>query len=348
MPVPAVPRRAGPPRKKSAKGTVTPQPAQVVGEEGELKESPAGTPSLHAANAPAAVDTVAEVADVLGGAEKEVPQEEREEHADDITGEAEGNKETDDSQLAYMASETPEQDAPEPPTTDDHKHVHAEAVVEAYGTPASISVVAAPSSAPIEQEHSEESHEEGEVGPSEAQAEVAPTDDVHAGTEEAVPEVAQEVEKGDEDEEDDPATRRKRVAERLAKMGAVNPFAARVQSSDDSKPERKDSVGSAASPTSPVSQRRKASAMSVESSPIAGTQHQVSPPSSPVVRKSQGSRKASTMSVEAPRESPRRPSVDPAPAIIHEPSHASPSAEEPQEYSEEPARQTYEQDDGEY
>ena len=207
MPVPAAPRRAAPPRKRPAKSP-SPAPATVL-QEGTVNESPSPLPDVPPAapevSAPSAVQ-----ASSIG------PHGDRE---PEVTGsQVEAMLENVHVSETHVAEETEELlRAASPavaisPTEEQPKEV-APIVLEegAHG-----------SAGPADDITTDAETQEDVVEP------VAVARDHHGEQEEYRPEVDEpthvEQEEAQEETEEEEAARRKRIAERLAKAGGVNPL----------------------------------------------------------------------------------------------------------------------------
>jgi hypothetical protein len=236
MPVPAGPRRAAPPRKKPAK-SLSPVPQTL---DDEIRESPEKLPEedRELKDSVKAEEPVDERKDV-GVTESE--EDSTDVVEDDITeepSEAIGPETLENVKDSVEGSSEPSAQITE---------VEREHDVYVTETPKTgTSVDEAPATGAI-----------AAASPT-AVVPSSPTEDDPVLSEEPVP----------EPEDEDETLRRKRVAERLAKMGAFNPLAsapARRQSSSEENPERKSSMGldSPRSPPLPPQKRlslRKGSA----------------------------------------------------------------------------------------
>ncbi|KAH9949793.1 hypothetical protein B0H21DRAFT_726006 [Amylocystis lapponica] len=172
MPVPVVPRRAAPPRKRPAK---SPSPAAPVGESLEESPSPLPTPALESAAVELPVEPAAQPSEVVVEHVEVVPQD-----ANIV-----------ETGLAQSLTE-------ESPATGIHPDVtESETLVVEH--PEAASVIA------DTEEQTKEHIVEGTLD-----------------EETPVPVAAEQVEVADEEE--DGIARRKRIAERLAKSGGINPL----------------------------------------------------------------------------------------------------------------------------
>lgn len=265
MPVPAAPRRAAPPRKRPAK-SLSPVPAAVL-QEGTMNESPSPLPDVPPAAPEISVPSAMQDDHIgpHGDREPEVTGSKVEAILDSLhvhdTDAAEETKEalTDTEIAADPTAEHPEEAAP----------VVQEDEVHANPVPADDTVT-------------EAGTKEEVVEPT-----TAATDEHHPEVEEPM---QIEQEEPEEETEEEEAARRKRIAERLAKAGGVNPLGRPLYAAPHSPVSpplsheipasvgrrqslRKDSHGSVASdhlssppvPTSPRPVRRQGSMHSVHS-----------------------------------------------------------------------------------
>ncbi|KZT19984.1 hypothetical protein NEOLEDRAFT_1141294 [Neolentinus lepideus HHB14362 ss-1] len=236
MPVPTGPKRAAPPRRKAAK---SPSPAaqQILDE--PIKECPSDTPVL---------ETPAPEVE----AKSEVPAE-----------------------LQKAVEEIPvEASVPEPGAVSTHEDYAPNEDLSALGAlHADAEIEDLPKQVEEAEEAAAEKHiEDLHVKQSSADTEVPVADEpveTHAEpeAEAAVPE-QEEQQEAEEDED----VRRKRVAERLAKMGGINPLAAPPPlspSADRQEPVRKQSLG-VTTPSSPALEQRDSTKSNVAhtSSPV--------------------------------------------------------------------------------
>ncbi|KAF8074002.1 hypothetical protein FPV67DRAFT_778971 [Lyophyllum atratum] len=263
MPLPSAPRRAAPPRRKAVKSPEIPAPT-VLSE--PLAESPAAAAVLDSSEA---LDTSAVLVESAkkaseGDLEKEVGEVDKEEvepraivtsldgasalHVVDFAKERSGVDEASDDDNAadeeaatQFVDKTPvETPAEEEPNT----------------------VVASPPSLEIRDDAESDELEEKQVEAEELEGSVE--EDLPSDIEETEQPVAEVV---DEPEEDEEAARRQRIAEKLAKMGGVNPFAPPPQRKPSSSSEDMHPRDSIVSPSSPP-QRQSMRTASVGASTV--------------------------------------------------------------------------------
>lgn len=358
MPVPAAPRRAGPPRKKAAKPAT---PATPILGEGTV-ESPASTPALEPTTVSSdvvAVDNVIkaeagdreeEIGEVSKAAveppisESDVPPKiEREEISEPGKSEVERSNVTSPKEeideVIKLDDEVSNEELTPPPVTTDPivvEETEEETAIEPVHTsatknedsqdslitdtsaetskpePTTIDPVASPD-LPVEK--LEESSSLKTPEPESSHEESSPSETVvasEAPEKTTVEEPAAQAEDEDEDEEAE-AARRKRVAERLAKMGGINPFA---------PPQRKPSVSSEEAQPSAVSPIQKRASISRESvgspppppqrKPSVSSEEQQSSATSPTIQKRASISRESVGSPPPPpvNDSLRRSSTD--------------------------------------
>lgn len=228
MPVPAGPRRAGPPRKKAAAKSPSPHP--VV--DSEITQSPAATPLLgDDVQAQEAVEAVQESKDIEEEGSRE-PEIVGSQHAEELATSAEKVSETTEDELYH-------EDEPDQPVEEDSTVTHDEPVEKPEPE---VPALPEASSEPVTEEEqvtAEPEHVE-EPASEEPQAE----------------------------EEEDEAARRKRIAERLAKSGGYNPFSGlppvrqpSQRSVSSAEPEETEE-SAAAAPVSPPPARRQSTRQS--------------------------------------------------------------------------------------
>jgi hypothetical protein len=235
MPVPAVPRRAAPPRRKPAK-SASPLPAAESPPESEvhIKEEPKSTPSL------GEVETVPVPA-------AKVKEEEIEHKAPFLESapviiKQEEDDEVDFSSLPARQDEPTEPHSPEPDSLvrDQPSTKELDAVVQDQ--------IESPPRSDVEYKHDEpksgtrEELEAVAVGEKEIEKLSGIEQPEEALEDDAVNNRPAQPEEDEDEDEEGEATRRTRIAERLAKSGGINPFAAGAAFA--SPPGRKASVGS--------------------------------------------------------------------------------------------------------
>ncbi|THH18365.1 hypothetical protein EW146_g2598 [Bondarzewia mesenterica] len=271
MPVPVGPRRVLPPRKKSAKSpSPPPVPELAPILSSELHESPAPKEGVRSV-----AETLVEAA---GGREKEVGAFSENAEADTVKDvppaeiEPTHSKEsvtadTEQYEIAPKAdaieaerSTSPSSDLrPESPDDPEVYVKHKRDIDTEAAEPERPSIVAPVpiSAAPVEAPLEAQSVSEGPAT-------------------EAVDPVAEPAE-----EEKDEATRRKRIAERVAKMGGFNPFSAPPQRKGSFDSVERDSVPDSEMPTSPILDRddglRKNSLAAAQLTPPAPAKKESSP-----------------------------------------------------------------------
>ncbi|KAG6816408.1 hypothetical protein H0H87_006212 [Tephrocybe sp. NHM501043] len=272
MPIPTAPRRTAPPRRKTPKSPEAPPPAIVsepIVTSPEIKPSP-GEPTTDD-------DSAAAISD---GAEKVCAGDVVEE-----TGEINESVEKDETSTVVeslkdkppvIAKEFVEEGVPEKPSSEANASEAKERVVEGVESDAVISSCSPElPSAHVNEDEPATSHTEAledsqyvvsaatAHNKEELVADVEKHDDVDDLRIEEKPESKEEpVEKvTEEPDEDEEVARRKRIAEKLAKMGGVNPFAL--------PPQRKTSASLEDIPTSPpLTKRSSTSQSSAGSSPL--------------------------------------------------------------------------------
>lgn len=272
MPLPSAPRRAAPPRKKGVKSPE--QPTAPVLEE-KLVTSPDAVPNLDpldVSDAPAVVaenDKKAEAGDV----EEEVGQVDKEAGVEAPSADEVKLLALDDSHQQIAADDDEK---------DFDKHIK---VQESSDIAPSTHGVDVPADVGTEDEEIED---EGYLQP-------RSIDDAPIKAEP----IAQAVEEPEENEEAEEAARRKRVAEKLAKMGGVNPLA---------PPQRKPSGSADDIPTSPTVSPTLAKRASLSHDDVSSP-----PPRRQSTRKSSGDSIPATQdSASQTRETPaRKSSVEP-------------------------------------
>ncbi|RDB14713.1 hypothetical protein Hypma_016405 [Hypsizygus marmoreus] len=355
MPLPSAPRRAAPPRKKAAKSPSPEQPlppAPVVEEE-TLVRSPVPAPALASAEASELAAIVAENA----------KKEETGEFQAEVTelGEVE-NKNAEDSAVpppgelehAIIAEPTPvvptdlaekdamtgESIAAKEPSLEVKESTEKTAEDEEGLIEPPKSVDAAPpshaASVPEDAREDEEEEEEEEEAakklhePLEAEPKALAKEIPPSTVEETEEEPTAQAQLTDEPDEEEEAARHKRLAEKVAKMGGINPFALPPQpqrkpsvSSDDghttvsprASVSREPSIGSP--PPPPPPQRRQSTRKdSVDSSVVHDVSSQPQPQRKPSVSSDDGSVRREPSIGSPPlippqrRQSTRRDSVD--------------------------------------
>ncbi|KAF5340129.1 hypothetical protein D9758_013144 [Tetrapyrgos nigripes] len=323
MPLPAAPRRAGPPRRKVKSPVPEPEPEAVsepvaepaseslaIGtEEGDITAAPDKEPEestttkeererAHAEPSTQTRDSVDSGSAAAGGPPGGGVEEEETGHAPPIHAHMESAPESPEKVLSdeKLVAEEPKPVAEERDTSVDIVEQHKDA-------------------GELEQQLESEETREEEIKGSAAEPVAAGEREVEEKHEY---EQSKEQEQVHEEEEEDEETRRKRIAERVAKMGGFNPF------SLPPKPQRRPSED----PSSPVSvsstsqkrtsgisltkEEREGSIGSVEQQNIRKSSMDSSSgsfPPPPVRRSSQMS--AKSVSVASPTSPPaRKPSVD--------------------------------------
>ncbi|KAG6854297.1 hypothetical protein C0991_008546 [Blastosporella zonata] len=285
MPLPSAPRRAGPPRRKTPKAPEVTTPA-VVDE--PIVISPENLPVTE----PAVVSRDSVDKEHVSDLEKEVSEVsesveelERPVAADSLEGMTpviardfteEAPKEPSDDPITAHTDPKEQADAtetnaaapahsPEPSAADDEKAVE---INEAREPVSSLVHVEEEPTVDIEEEHKHDDndvHVEKEQPETQAEEQMVEHEPEHSPVELTT----------DEPEEDEEAARRQRIAEKLAKMGGVNPFVLPPQRKGSDSLEdirssppltNRSSVGSP--PLPPLPQRRQSTRNSiVESSP---------------------------------------------------------------------------------
>ncbi|CDO69885.1 hypothetical protein BN946_scf184884.g44 [Trametes cinnabarina] len=242
MPVPQVPKRAAPPRKRPTKSP-SPAPQPVIDQ--QLQESPASLPPatsgeqapIEAESAPNASE--AEASGPRGDREPELTegQVEKLEEQIDTPGPA---KEAVDEQAemvvdsAAVSEPAVEQHAAEPLEPAPEKHIEEK-----------------DEKGPVEEKHEEEPVEDRHDEEPEAVI-TGEVEELKHKEHEAAPEAPAEAATEELAEEEDEAARRKRIAERIAKSGGFNPFGGGMPPPPPVRRESTDSVRSVRSPlTSP-------------------------------------------------------------------------------------------------
>ena len=219
MPVPSVPRRAAPPRKKPASGSL---PTSVPEATQEQSDSSVTSPRLPTEAKVEEVQPIDRVQDTAPVAETEPPPD-----AEVVKGSKGQPDEVPQDAASPAAEENVEvesatalpQSQAEPSPTPPQEEALEEEVHEARPPAAVLHDVAE------EEQEQEQEQEQGQgQGPAEAEAEAEEPTPAHTVSETPAEASAQQA-APEEEEEEDAAARRKRVAERLAKMGAFNPFA---------------------------------------------------------------------------------------------------------------------------
>lgn len=268
MPVPLPPKRAAPPRKRAAR---SPAPAQPVVEQ-ESHESPSSLP----AKEDASIAEKPEESAAAESAPEAVPQGDREPK---VT-ESQVEKVVEDVDASQTAKEE------EPATVSETAAPGLRDIDEPESEFTSADLAAQAQAAPEELTSEESSHEPPHKEESVAET-IAEKDEPQTEEPSAEPEITAEP------EEEEEAARRKRIAERLAKSGGLNPFAG-------GQPPpilRRDSADSARSPPPPA--RRDSQQESGVRSP---------PPLPTSPRPEVPERKASVGSVQSGRDVPSRKS----------------------------------------
>ncbi|OCH87966.1 hypothetical protein OBBRIDRAFT_118190 [Obba rivulosa] len=233
MPVPAGPRRAAPPRRKAPK---SPSPAPSAPEptlvSDVIHESPAPLPGTQPAST-----------ELANAAEESGPH-------GDVESELKDPQEAEALLKLVQASTEEPSTVSTPPAPRQSSDTTAEAVLEKHVDREE------ESTATLAAEHAAESET----------TESAPGSEAATAEESAVPETPTVAEEApvpvEEPEEEDEATRRKRIAERLAKSGGFNPFAGLPPTSPPTTTVerrsslRKDSMDTQTSPVSSEPERR--------------------------------------------------------------------------------------------
>lgn len=207
MPVPAGPRRAAPPRKRSAKSP-SPAPATVL-QEGATCESPSPLPDVSPTAPEVQIPSAVQV-DSIG------PHGDREPEVAGSRVEAMlENLHIHDPEVAEETEEASADTSPEVtagPTTE-HSEEEALAVQEDEVHTSPVAAHDTATAAEVQEEAVERT--------------TVATDEHHPEVEEPM-QVEQAEEKTKEETEEEEAARRKRIAERLAKAGGVNPLGGAV------------------------------------------------------------------------------------------------------------------------
>ncbi|GLB38686.1 putative SH3 domain-containing protein [Lyophyllum shimeji] len=271
MPLPSAPRRAGPPRKKAVKSPEIP-PAAVLAQ--PLTDSPDSVPTSDPAGAPEMSAVIEESAKkaAAGNLEEEIGEVDKDAvEPTEIVSSPENVPAPPGVEFTKKESVIDEQfDEEDAAQEEDTVPIVGEdsAQLQATVEEALDKTVTPSHSVAIPQEAGVDAHQERAVEAEELDApdtEDSPSK-AEDGREEAVTGAA------DESEEDEEAARRQRIAEKLAKMGGVNPFAAPPQrrpsgSSEDIQTSppltKRASVGSP-----PPQQRRKSSLETSQSAEV--------------------------------------------------------------------------------
>ncbi|OBZ69031.1 hypothetical protein A0H81_11239 [Grifola frondosa] len=226
MPVPVVPRRTAPPRKRPAK---SPSPAAQAVLEGNVHESPSPIPPTASDTSTAdheAADTVEATEEF--GAHGDLQPEIRDTQAPAPIETVEVTDVVVDQE--HFTKERLTEHTAEPVETPDHE------------------VIETPSS-PAEEERRQGPEIEHTEHVLEADEHARPEYNAITGVLPAAEQVTYAAPEQEEEQEEDEASRRKRIAERLAKMGGFNPL------SGPPPPPRRDSAEVLESPISPPSLR---------------------------------------------------------------------------------------------
>ncbi|TCD68515.1 hypothetical protein EIP91_010571 [Steccherinum ochraceum] len=300
MPVPAGPRRAGPPRKKAAAKSPSPHP--VV--DSEITQSPAATPLLgDDVQAQEAVEAVQESKDTEEEGSRE-PEIVGSQHAEELATSAEKVSDATEDEPSH-------EDEPDQPVEED---------------------------TPVTHEEPAEKPEPEVPAPPEVSSEPVTEEEQVTAEPEHVEEPT--TEEPQAEEEEDEAARRKRIAERLAKSGGYNPFSGlppvrqpSQRSVSSAEPDETEE-SAAAAPVSPPPARRQSTR---QSSTDSARQHVPppirrptqdssideplrSPPALPTSPKPE--RKGSTASIGSNISLPaRKMSQDDHKSIVHDSAH---------------------------
>ncbi|KZT09197.1 uncharacterized protein LAESUDRAFT_722922, partial [Laetiporus sulphureus 93-53] len=206
MPVPVVPRRAAPPRKRAAKSP-SPGPTKVL-QDKVLEGSPSSTPGIPAVPESA---TSAEAVSPHGGRESALHESQRERLSESVEAPVTANEEETTTTSPRVPAEPSEAPSAE------------EALAHIAGGEEELSsrIAAEPVDAPA---HTPSDEAEILSVAAEVPVPIAEVEEVTASEEQAEV-VAAPKPLAQPEEDEDEASRRKRIAERLAKMGGVNPLA---------------------------------------------------------------------------------------------------------------------------